>query len=314
MGFAGFFDDYDKSIKNSDVEEKYDLVFSRPLGFVFAKLLHKLGFTPTGISFLGLIIGVAGGILLFWQNSLTHTATGGFLIIFAGILDSSDGQAARLYNAHTEIGRYLDGIIDNLVFIACYTAAIFAFVDTYTFLGCFVIGALAGASHSIKSCIYEYYKGEFLYYSGCDSSQRNASVEEINTKFDRSTIIRKLVHLVVIDYMRKQKFFKFRDDSVTQKLEYAKRQNGLRLEQIYVKENKPMLSWWAWVGGSNVMRNSIIIFSLFGRFDYFAFLNIASFLVYQLIGKYQNKIDDKILKRVGLLQKTTPLQEKKLLQ
>ena len=118
MFFSGFFDDYDKSIKNTDVEEKYDLVFSRPLGFIFAKLLHKLGFTPTGISVLGLIVGAIGGALLFWQNSLIHTATGGFLIILSGILDSSDGQAARLYNQHSELGRYLDGIIDNLVFSA----------------------------------------------------------------------------------------------------------------------------------------------------------------------------------------------------
>ncbi len=309
MFFSGFFDDYDQSIKNSDIEEKYDLIFSRPLGFIFAKLLHKLGFTPTGISFLGLAIAVIAGILLFWQDSILHTATAGILILLTGVLDSSDGQAARLYNQHSEFGRYLDGLIDSVVFVALYAGGIFHFTGSYTFAGCFFIGAFAGASHSIRSSIYEYYKGEFLYFAENNVSQRNAKIEKITANFDRSTFFKNFVHFFVIDYMKKQQFFKFRSDVIVQKFEVAKKDFGTAFEEIYVQENKPMLTWWAWVGGANVMRNSIIIFSLFGRFDYFAFFSIALFLIYLFVGKLQNRVDQKILLRINSLDKTIALKE-----
>ncbi|MDX1638573.1 MAG: CDP-alcohol phosphatidyltransferase family protein, partial [Balneolaceae bacterium] len=264
MIFSDFFNDYQQSIKNVNVEEKYDLLFSRPLGFIFAKLLTYLGLPPTGISLLGMFVGVCGGVLLFWQDSLAFTATGSLLLIIAGLLDSADGQAARLTGNHTKLGRYIDGIIDNIVFIAAYTAAIFHFIDIYTVAGCVAIGLASGAVHSIKSCIYEYYKGEFLYYSGTDSSQRNDPIDKLNRDFDRSTFFRKFVHFFVVDYMKKQQRFKFRDDATTEQFEAAYRDNPERFSTRYIEKNKPMLVNWAWVCGSNIMRNSIIIFSLFG--------------------------------------------------
>lgn len=299
MFFSGFFGDYDKSIKNIEVEEKYDLVFSRPLGFIFAKLLHKIGFSPTGISFLGLIIGVSGGILLFWQNSLIHTISGGILITLAGILDSSDGQAARLYNQRSQMGRYLDGVIDNLVFISCYVGGILYFSDVYTFIGCLIIIALAGASHSIKSSIYEYYKAEFLFFFKDDDSQRYSPPEEVDKQFDRSTWTSKIAHYIVSDYMKKQQFFKTRKEETIAKFEQAKDAMGEDFKKLYLKENKPMLNWWAWISGSNVMRNLIIISAVFGHFDYFAFLNIASFLLFIAVGKLQTKSDKRILSQIA---------------
>ncbi|MDC0592242.1 CDP-alcohol phosphatidyltransferase family protein, partial [Balneolaceae bacterium] len=177
--FTSFFADYDRSIKNRIVEEGYDLYFSRPLGFIFAKWLSALKLSPTNISVVGMLIGVSGGVMLSQQNVLFYTALGGLLVTFAGILDSSDGQAARLYNTHTEMGRYLDMFNDMLVFIACYAGGLYYFVDTYTWYGFWGLGLLSGYMHSLKSNIYEYYKGEFLHFSLTDSKNRNYSLEYI---------------------------------------------------------------------------------------------------------------------------------------
>ncbi|MEX2605199.1 MAG: CDP-alcohol phosphatidyltransferase family protein [Gracilimonas sp.] len=291
----GFFDDYERSIKNKTVEEGFDLVFSRPLGFIIAKILSKLHFTPTGISVFGMLIGVTGGTLFYWQDSLLYTAIGGLLVIIAGVFDSADGQAARLYNTHSEMGRYLDMFNDMLVFISCYAAGIFYFADTYTVLGCIAIGLVSGYVHSLKSNIYEYYKGEFLHFSGTDSNQRNDSIDYIKENFDRSTLLRKLTYPVLIDYVRRQNNNKFRDDAVTEIFEDARDHDPIAFKHLYEEKSRNMLAGWAWVCGSNIMRNAIIISCLFGRFDIYAFLNIASYLLFLYVGRLQNKVDQNIV-------------------
>lgn len=299
MFIRRFFADYDMSIKNKIVEEGYDLVFSRPLGFVIAKILSKLGLTPTNISVFGMLIGVSGGIMLYWQDSLLFTSVGGLLVIIAGIFDSADGQAARLYNTHSEMGRYLDMFNDMLVFISCYVAGLHFFLDQYTWFGVWAIGLTSGYVHSLKSNIYEFYKGEFLHFSLTDSKQRNDTVEYIKENFDRtSTITRRITYPILIDYVRKQNKYKFRNDKITEIFEEARTKRPEEFKEIYIDHCRRMLAGWAWVCGSNVMRNSIIVSSLFGRIDIYVIANILSYGLFLWIGKRQDKIDQEILEAI----------------
>ncbi|WP_020403834.1 CDP-alcohol phosphatidyltransferase family protein [Gracilimonas tropica] len=299
MSAAGFFSEYEKSIKNRIVEEGYDLVFSRPCGYVLAKFFHTLNFTPTNISVLGMLIGVTGGIMLYWQDVFLYTATGAILVTFAGLMDSADGQAARLYNQHSEMGRYLDFFNDMLVFISCYAAGMHYFADQYTLAGVWAIGLASGFVHSVKSNIYEYYKGEFLHFSLSDSKQRNESVEYLRENFDRtSTVTRRITYPILIDYVKRQNQLKFRSDEVTDIFEEARAKDPQKFKEIYERNCRKMLAAWAWVCGSNVMRNGLLISSLFGRMDIFVIGNIASYGLYLYVGKRQNRADKKILKEI----------------
>ena len=106
------------TIKMMDIEERFDLYFSRFFGLFFAKLGRKWHLTPTQISIVSLLIGVVGGGLLYYQDRLEITLTAMVLITLAGVLDSADGQLARMTGQSTEFGRIVDGVIDNLVFVA----------------------------------------------------------------------------------------------------------------------------------------------------------------------------------------------------
>lgn len=299
MIFKGFFKDYEKSIKNRIVEEGFDLVFSRPLGYILAKFFSKLRFTPTAISVLGMLIGVTGGTLFYWQNSLPLTITGSILVVLSGVFDSADGQAARINNTHSEMGRYLDLFNDMLVFISCYTGGLYYFASTYTVPGIWAIGLTSGAVHSLKSNIYEYYKGEFLHFSGTDSKQRNDSVEYIKANFDRSsTLVRKLTYPILISYVKVQNKYKFRDEKVTKIFEEARSRDPEKFKEIYIEECRQMLTAWALVCGSNIMRNAIIVSALFARFDIYAFLNIASYFLFLVIGRFQRRADKRVLNRL----------------
>ncbi len=296
--FTSFFADYDRSIKNRIVEEGYDLYFSRPLGFIFAKWLSALKLSPTNISVVGMLIGVSGGVMLSQQNVLFYTALGGLLVTFAGILDSSDGQAARLYNTHTEMGRYLDMFNDMLVFIACYAGGLYYFVDTYTWYGFWGLGLLSGYMHSLKSNIYEYYKGEFLHFSLTDSKNRNYSLEYIHENFDRTGLIRSITYPILIDYVRRQNQNKFRVDATTALFEKARAYKPEEFKDIYIQESRKLLALWAWVCGSNVMRNGLIISSLFGRMDIYVIANIFSYFLFLGVGKLQQRVDRRIEERI----------------
>ncbi|MAL18525.1 MAG: hypothetical protein CL670_12575 [Balneola sp.] len=299
MSSKGFFSNYDNSIKNRVVEEGYDLYFSRPCGFVLAKFFHKLHFTPTNISVLGMLIGVAGGTLLYWQDVLMYTSIGFVLVTFAGLMDSADGQAARLYDQRSEMGKYLDFFNDMLVFISCYLAGALYFADTYTLAGILAIGFASGYVHSIKSNLYEYYKGEFLHFSLTDSKHRNPPVDDIKDNFDRSsTLLRRVTYPVLINYVQLQNKIKFRSDEVTEAFERARKKDPQKFKEVYQRHCRKMLAGWAWVCGSNIMRNGILVSSLFGRFDIYLIANIASYGLYLLVGKKQNQVDQRILTEI----------------
>lgn len=311
MTFTGFFDDYDKSIKNEVVEEKYDLYFSRPIGYILAKFFSKLGFTPTNISVLGMLIGVYGGVMLYWQGSLLYTLIAGLCITFAGVMDSADGQAARIYGTGSEMGKYLDMVNDTLVFISCYAAGIHFFIDDYTIIGVWIIGLASGFVHGLKANIYEYSKGELLHFTLTDSTHRFESVEHIRKTFDRtSSLLKKMLFPLVIDYVKTQNRFKSRSNETTAIFEQARAYDPEEFKDIYTQYNRKVLTAWAWVCGSNITRNSIILSSLFGRFDIFAFANIGSFALFKLVGQYQKKIDKQVLEvikdwNLDSLDKTT---------
>lgn len=291
-----YFHNYYDSVKISDVEEQYDLVFSRPLGFIFAKILHHLGFNPNGISILGMFLGVVGGFLLFWQDNLWLTSSAFILVTIAGILDSSDGQAARLYNQKSKDGRILDAIMDNLVFIACYVFAVFHYIDEYTIVGCFLMGLLGGGAHSIKASVYEYYKGMYEYYTSFNKEARNPLPEDAETIYEKKPgFFRSLAFLFYTDYLRRQRLAVFRRDKNTKVFDDASVQNPNLFAQLYAHCNKPVLPFWAWTSGSNIMRNGILIFSLFGRFDLYCLVNFLSLIPYFLVGYYQNQQDEKLV-------------------
>lgn len=296
MSSTGFFSDYEKSIKNRIVEEKYDLYFSRPAGFVLAKFFHVLGFRPTGISVLGMLIGVTGGILLYWQNQIMYSSIAFVLVTFAGVMDSADGQAARLYDQRSEMGKYLDFFNDLLVFISCYVFGALHFTDVYTLPGTLAIMFAAGYVHSDKSNLYEFYKGELLYFSLTDFTHRNPPPEDIRENFDReSTFVRKGTYPILLNYIEHQNKIKFRSDEVTKIFQEAHELHPEKFKEIYTDHSRNVLTAWAWICGSNITRNGILISSLFGRFDLFLFANIASYGLFLLLGRYQNKVDREII-------------------
>ncbi|TMC23020.1 MAG: CDP-alcohol phosphatidyltransferase family protein [Chloroflexi bacterium] len=82
---------------------------ARQLAMLLIKPLARLGITPNMLTVIGLLLSIVTAIViaqgfLFW---------GGVLVLFAGIFDMFDGAMARVRNAATIFGAFLDSTLDR---------------------------------------------------------------------------------------------------------------------------------------------------------------------------------------------------------
>ncbi|MBO4870708.1 MAG: CDP-alcohol phosphatidyltransferase family protein [Muribaculaceae bacterium] len=183
-------EEYKASLKSMDTEEHIDLFFYRPLGFLWAKLFAKLGVTPNWVTVASIILGVAGGILLYFgdQPSRWLNYVGIFLIVWANTYDSADGQLARLTKQYSRIGRILDGVSGDLWFLAIYFALTFRELHFGDLLAgnyfpqhpliIWAMAIIAGICHAKQATSADYYRQFHLYFlKGKDGSELDSSAQ-----------------------------------------------------------------------------------------------------------------------------------------
>lgn len=141
-----------------EIEELADVYFFRPLGMVLARGARALRLTPTFVTLVGAIVGVAGGALLYDDKS----AFAGFaLIILHGILDSSDGQLARMTGRVTELGRLLDGVAGYVTHAAIYIAIIAASLARGADAPVVLWAVLAMIANAAHAQMYDYHRSVY---------------------------------------------------------------------------------------------------------------------------------------------------------
>ena len=124
----------ESTYKSSDTEEWLDRVFTRPVGFLWARFFERLGIHPNTVTILSIIIGVSSAFFLVHGSYRTEgtrglllNITGVALMMWANFYDSADGQLARMTNQKTQLGRILDGAASMIIFFPVYLALIWRF-------------------------------------------------------------------------------------------------------------------------------------------------------------------------------------------
>ena len=117
------------TFKSNDTEEWLDTVWTRPIGYQWARLFNHFGVHPNTVTILSMVIGVASACFFFhgsWRTEgmegLIYNVVAVLLLAWANFYDSADGQLARMSGKKTRLGRILDGAAGDVWFFAIYHA------------------------------------------------------------------------------------------------------------------------------------------------------------------------------------------------
>ena len=149
------------SHKGAAVEEWLDLRFFRPIGIRIARALEPTGISADQVTLWSIMVGVVAGHLFVYRDPWVN-AIGFVIFILSDLLDSADGQLARLRGTSTRFGRTLDGIGDNLRFVNLYIHLAIRLTLVGGQWHGVLLAALAGLSHSTQSMAVDFVRNAYL--------------------------------------------------------------------------------------------------------------------------------------------------------
>lgn len=199
----------ESTYKSKDVEELLDRFFFRPAGYGVAVVSAKLKLKPNTVTIYSIILGVIAGHL-YYYNSIFINAIGILIYLFADILDSADGQLARMTNQISKTGRIFDGVATNLISISIYTHLCIRGLSSDLGWTIFIFGAIAGASHVMQAATADFYRHAYLYIvCGKEKSEFDTSKNiksQLKSLTWKDNFIDKLFLEFYLDYTRRQEF------------------------------------------------------------------------------------------------------------
>jgi len=162
--------------KDRDVEGLLDIYFYRWVGFTLARFFVRLGMTPTGVTILSGISGLAAGHLYYYHD-LRLNLLGMSLHIISNAFDNADGQLARLTNTGSRVGRILDSISDHIVFLGIYLHLVLRCLAAGASPAIWLLAFAAGLSHAVQGGFTDYFRNAYLFFvAGRSRAEIDSSV------------------------------------------------------------------------------------------------------------------------------------------
>ncbi len=282
--------EYRTSLKAIEVEELLDLVFFRPIAFVFVLAVYRTPLSPNAVTVLATIVGVIASV---WMgigtgNSLLVAA---LLLILYNVLDCSDGMLARLQKSGSRIGRILDGAADYIVTVAFYTGIGIGFASNSPMPGpAWILTVAAGLSNALHSGLVDFYRNRFLDYHLDRVSVLGDDLEEFrrdyqNLRKQQGRLGEKALLWFYLKY------------STLQRVAVAPRARVLETlhidREVYVRANRRLMRWWTFLGPTTELA-LLILGCLAGRIEIFlltiVILGNALAIVLKLIQDHTDRL------------------------
>jgi hypothetical protein len=147
------------AFKAVEIEELTDVYFFRPVGSLIARGARLLGLGPIGLTIVGALVGIAGGSLLY-DERLGLLGFG--VLILHGIIDSADGQLARMTGRVTDLGRVLDAVGGYLTHVAIFLAIGAGLLHRGWSASILVWMLLAGIATAVHAQMYVYHRDAYI--------------------------------------------------------------------------------------------------------------------------------------------------------
>jgi phosphatidylglycerophosphate synthase len=243
------------AFKAREIEELADVHFFRPLGMVFARGANALSLSPTAVTVGAMIAGAIGGALLYRDSLAPY---GVALLVFHGVLDSSDGQLARMTGRTSELGRVLDGVAGYVTHAAIYLAIITANLSRGGDAAIVAWAIAAGVSNVVHAQMYDYHRTAYAAYVIAGTVRRRGRTGTATADV--------LLH----GYEAAQRVLAGRHHEVEAALERRAADGVVREEDRALYRRcfyRPVRGWNAM--GDNTRRYAIAVLTAAGRLDWF---------------------------------------------
>lgn len=112
----------------------YSRWINRPLGQPVAAVAYAFRMTPNQVTAVSAALSAAGVLLLATAGSTWSVGVIVWLLLAGGfVVDSADGQVARLTNTSSARGEWLDHLVDAGKTVAVHSAVLVAFFRSFDF-------------------------------------------------------------------------------------------------------------------------------------------------------------------------------------
>ena len=228
--------------KGPVVEEWADRRFFGPVGWRVATALEPTRVSADAVTLASLVLGVVAGHLFWYANGWINLA-GLFLFIVSDVLDSADGQLARLRGTSTRLGRILDGLADSARFLSLYAhLAARLFVSGWGWGGV-VLGLAALFSHAYQASAADFIRQAYLFFAIGKGSELDLP-ERAATAPDR-TIWQRLAGWFYGDYVRRQALLFPRTVALARSL--SGRTVPSAIARAWATHQRPVVRACAWI-------------------------------------------------------------------
>jgi phosphatidylglycerophosphate synthase len=280
-------EEYKVSLKMPEVEEILDLIFYRPIAFVFVKLIYRLPVTPNQVTFLSLLAGLTSA----WYM-LPGTRAG---FLFAGIwygvaniLDCGDGMLARLQKSGTPFGRLVDGVVDWAISVAIFVGLGVGLSSASGNPSIWWLVAAGGFTSALHAVIFDYYQQEYISNVRGTRNFLSQEVVKARTELDRLAAAEagwwsRIWLKVYLGYLGLQESSQFKAEGERQ-----------APPELFRQHNYRVMQWWTLLGATT-NRSGLIIASILGRPDIFCWIVAIPgnlFLVFMLF--WQRRVQQRL--------------------
>src|SRR3984957_7792635 len=148
--------------RTTEIEEITNLYLIHPLAARLVPIFARLRVTPNAVSIMGMLFGILSAVAYYRYWDFRYAATGFVLMVAWHVMDGADGQLARFTQSYSYFGKVIDGISDNVTFLAVYTALAISLSRQYG-NWIYALVAISAVCHAIQSASYETQRQEYEY-------------------------------------------------------------------------------------------------------------------------------------------------------
>jgi phosphatidylglycerophosphate synthase len=157
---------FESALKDATVEEWVNLHLHRRLAFALVRRMQGRleSVSPNHLTLVSGALGVAAGVSAYRsvEAGPQWLALGALLLMASAVIDCADGMLARLRRQSSELGRLLDGLVDQVTGLSAWYGISHAITSSIDLPGEWLFCTFALFSVIVHVALYDQIKGSFV--------------------------------------------------------------------------------------------------------------------------------------------------------